>query len=77
MYVLSFYLSRVSVNLMYYAVTLNSHDLVPGNVYLNNFLLALVEIPASVLGKQLIQGVAMEEGRRVRGAEEVVQRVGK
>ena len=44
----------MSVNLLYYAVTFNSAALVPGNYYLNNFLLALVEIPGTVLGMSCI-----------------------
>ena len=38
------------MNLLYYAITLNSGDLIPGNFYLNNFLLALMEIPGTIIG---------------------------
>ena len=36
--------------LLYYILTLNSATLVPGNFYLNNFLLAFMEIPGTLIG---------------------------
>ena len=39
-----------SVNLLYYALTLNAATLIPGNFYVNNFLLALAEAPGLLMG---------------------------
>ena len=36
---------------MYYALTLNSVALIPGNFYLNNFMLAFVELPGTLIGE--------------------------
>ena len=38
------------MNLLYYALTLNAATLVPGNFYVNNFLLALAEAPGLLMG---------------------------
>lgn len=42
---------RLTVTLLYYMLTLNSQTLIPGSFYLNNFILAFLELPAVAIGK--------------------------
>lgn len=51
---------RFTGSLMYYALSLNAGRL-PGDIFLNMFLLAVVEIPANILAVPLLERV----GRRL------------
>jgi MFS transporter, OCT family, solute carrier family 22 (organic cation transporter), member 4/5 len=54
------YVLRFTGSLMYYALSLNAGRL-PGDVFLNMFLLSVVEIPANMLAVPLLERV----GRRL------------